>query len=97
MKPDRVITCELCIEFREEGIIAVETRHLIFVFIGHELEELLGDSMGKRIARFWVPVYRAHLFNLIEITLCVARRLIRHESLKAILNHLIQCAFGISA
>src|SRR5690349_22721416 len=73
----------------EEGRIRTKSRHFLFVFVGHQLEQVARDRLGQAaLTGRFLSLHRAYFFHPVAVTACVARILVSREKFGATVDGL---------
>ena len=87
---DAVIALEQAFDFLHKAWVGVQARHLVFVLVGHELEQVTGHRLGQfgagRNRLFGLP----HPLDQGAVALRIGAVLVGGEELDATLHHIVQ-------
>src|SRR5262245_43462359 len=89
----KILAAELGVHLLEEGVVGVEASDLVFVLVGHQLEQIARDRVGEpALARRARGLDRPHLLDEAAVARGIGRVLVGGEEGDAALDHLVERA-----
>ena len=84
-----VVALELRGHLVEKTAVGVQACNLVFVLVGHQLEQVAGNRFSQLLAVEW-RFGSAHLFNVVLVALRIGSVLVAGQKLDALGDHVVQ-------